>query len=119
MRLSRLKQRQEFLTVAAKGGRAFSRSMVLQSYPNPLLGPDEIRLGFTVTKKVGNAVVRNRVRRRLREASRNLVGEHGRGGWDYVFIGRKDAFDCPFSIIERDMRYVLSRAHHGDEKGNV
>jgi ribonuclease P protein component len=67
----RLKRRAEFLHVAAKGRKAPMPGLVLQALARNDAAP--VRLGFTVTKKVGNAVVRNRTRRRLREAARLLM----------------------------------------------
>jgi ribonuclease P protein component len=55
---------------------------------DPRVKPELIRIGFTATRKIGGAVVRNRAKRRLREAARRLVPEFGRPGFDYVFIAR-------------------------------
>lgn len=66
-------------------------------------------VGFTVTKRVGNAVVRNRVKRRLREAVRlNLPELAVPGGW-YVIIGRHTALEADFSVIRKDLRYALRK----------
>lgn len=71
-----------------------------------------MRVGFTVSKKVGNAVERNRVRRRLREVVR-LSGTDGFcRGHDYVLVGRRAALDIPFQRIQQDFDRALRRAHH-------
>lgn len=57
------------------------------------------RFGFTVTKKIGNAVVRNRIRRRLREAVGIAAANHGKPGHDYVLIGKRSALGAPFASI--------------------
>ena len=73
-----------------------------------------IRVGFTCSKKVGNAVARNRAKRRLREAARMVLPEIGRPGWDYVLIGRRDVTaDRPFELLLSDLRHALSRLHGG------
>jgi len=83
--IDRLKRRAEFLA-AAKGMSAARGAVVVQALPRP--GQEGIRVGFTATKRVGGAVVRNRAKRRLREAAHALLPAFGRPGHDYVFIAR-------------------------------
>ena len=102
----RLKRRAEFLRVA-KGRKAPSPGLVLQA----LVRQDEqpVRLGFTVTKKVGNAVVRNRTKRRLREAARLLLRETPCVGADLVLIGRDTTRSRPFPLLIEDLRRGLAK----------
>jgi ribonuclease P protein component len=81
---------------------------VLQFMPR---GDDEpLRVGFTVTKKVGNAVVRNRTKRRLREAVRLALNPEFERGFDMVVIGRDKTADRPFQDLIEDVRKGLARA---------
>ena len=86
--LRTLARRAEFLA-AARARRQSRPGFTLQARPR---GQDEdpqgIRVGFTCSKKVGNAVARNRAKRRLRAAARAVLPAHGRPGWDYVLVGR-------------------------------
>jgi ribonuclease P protein component len=66
-----------------------------------------IRAGFTATRKIGGAVVRNRAKRRLREAARQLLPLHGRPGRDYVFIARGGTVNRPWSRLLDDMKSAL------------
>jgi ribonuclease P protein component len=82
---------------------------VLQAAPVPT---DEVipsvRVGFTVSRKVGNAVVRNRVRRRLREVARLVIGQ-ARADLDYVLIGRQGALSRDFAVLQRELVEALKR----------
>ena len=114
--VERLKRRSDFLA-AADGVRATGRAFVLQTRQR--VGDDAIRVGFTVSRQVGNAVERNRVRRRLREIIR-LSGAAGaeplRPGHDYVLIGRRAALAVPFGEMMQDLDKALVRVHAGGSK---
>ena len=75
-------------------------------------GDATVRVGFTCSKKVGNAVARNRAKRRLREVARLLLPEHGRAGWDYALIGRPEVTASrDFEDLQRDFLYALRKLH--------
>jgi len=101
----RLRQRADFLAAAA-GARAPVSGFVLQALKAREDGP--VRVGFTVSKKVGNAVERNRVRRRLREVVKRAP-EHLQTGCDYVLIGRRAAMTLPFDRMTDDFKGALGR----------
>jgi ribonuclease P protein component len=82
---------------------------VLQTRERADTGPP--RVGFTVSKKVGNAVERNRVRRRLREIVRLSDAARLRPGSDYVLVGRRAALDLPFARLIEDFARALERIH--------
>jgi ribonuclease P protein component len=103
----RLKRRAEFLRVAAKGRKAPMPGLVLQALPRDDDAP--ARLGFTVTKKVGNAVVRNRTRRRLKEAARLLLADQPVTGVDLVLIGRDGTRKRDFRALQADIARALTK----------
>jgi ribonuclease P protein component len=103
----RLKRRPEFLRVASAGKKAPIGGVVLQALKRQDLEP--ARLGFTVTKKVGNAVIRNRTRRRLKEAARLLLAERPTVGVDLVLIGRNGTRNRNFILLQDDIRRALDR----------
>jgi len=104
--MERLKRRKEFLAAAA-GAKASTAGFVLQERPRGDGGP--ARFGFTVSKKVGGAVERNRVRRRLREIVRLSAASGLHGGSDYVMVGRRAALDMSFSRLAEDYAGALAR----------
>jgi ribonuclease P protein component len=103
----RLKKRAEFLRAASTGKKAAVGGVVLQALQRADGGP--ARLGFTVTKKVGNAVVRNRTRRRLKEAARLLLAQRPVTGVDLVLIGRDSTRGRKFIALQGDIRRALER----------
>lgn len=104
----RLKLRAEFLRAAARGRKAAVHGLVLQALARDDDGP--ARIGFTVTRKVGNAVIRNRTRRRLKEATRLLLRDRPVSGHDLVVIGRDTTRGRPFLDLIDDLRRALAKA---------
>jgi ribonuclease P protein component len=83
---------------------------VLQAAPVPAdLTPTAVRVGFTVSRKVGNAVIRNRVRRRLREIARMVIPEQARPDLDYVLVGRQGALGRDFAMMRQELVEALRR----------
>lgn len=109
-----IKKRKDFL-VAASGKKFITSSFILQmarraaGHPVPAC---DVRVGFTVTKKMGGAVIRNRIKRRLREAVKETLVRHGQAGCDYVVISRHKALDCDFSELKRDMEFAFTKIIH-------
>jgi ribonuclease P protein component len=108
--MERLRQRADFLA-AASGIKVSASAFLLQARKRADDGP--VRFGFTVSKKVGNAVERNRVRRRLREMVRLAAGNRMRTGHDYVLVGRRAALKLPFDRMMQDFDGALRRIHAG------
>lgn len=116
--MERLKRRESFKAVA-RGRRVARPGFVLQSLKNdgekPVRGP---RFGFTVTRKTGNAVVRNRIRRRLREAVR-AAAAGAEPDTDYVLVGRRAALTLPFERLVTDLvsgLEILSRPEKASQR---
>ena len=108
--MERLTKRADFLR-AARGIRRVEGAITLETCPTPDARPDALRVGFTASKKVGNAVTRNRAKRRLRAAASQLLPLLGRQGHDYVLVARGTAVARPFPALLSDITTALNAAH--------
>lgn len=111
--MERIKARRDFLR-AARGTTIATKGMVLQVCRRGDALPP--RAGFTVSRKVGNAVTRNRCRRRLKEAVRLASPDHFRAGCDYVFIGRKREHERGFAALQSDIIFAVDSFNRTDRR---
>ena len=111
--LSRLKRRPEFLAVAAARRRWVAPGLVLQARRRDAKAapadPGEIRYGITASRKVGNAVARNRAKRRLRAAAAEVLPASGAPGYDVVLIARAATLDRPYADLKADLAKGLAK----------
>jgi ribonuclease P protein component len=112
--LPRLKRRAEFLRAARAGRKWAAPGLIVQMHrrgeEDALRVPaTAVRVGFTTSRKVGKAVARNRARRRLREAARQVLPCLGVAGCDYVIIGRAETLTRPFSALIDDLTTAVRR----------
>lgn len=103
----RLKRRREFLRVAAARRKAVTPGMVVQARARD--DGNEMRVGFTASRKVGNAVVRNRARRRLKALAEDILPRQGHAATDYVLIARASTAGRPFEALRDDLVAALAR----------
>ena len=106
-----IRKRRDFLA-ANKGLRVARPGFVLLARANGL-DDSPMRFGITVTKKIGNAVVRNRMKRRFRELLRAELPVHGLAGHDHVLIGRDGGVERDFTQLREELRAALTRARDG------
>jgi len=106
--LDTIKHRKTFVRMNETAARFVVSNFILQMLEDPLIPASEVRVGYTVTKKLGNAVVRNRIKRRLREAVKQALPA-AKPGRHYVFIARHKALECDFSELVREMEFAFSR----------
>ncbi len=109
--VGRLKRRADFLRVAALRRKWAAPGLILQAAPRPEseTAEAEIRIGFTASRKVGNAVKRNRARRRLKALAAEMIPHGANPGLDLVLIARPATVDRPFDELRRDLQQSLNR----------
>ena len=114
----RLRQRKDFVATAT-GTRASASGFVLQARNRGDEGP--ARMGFTLSRKVGTAVERNRARRRLKEVAKLFAAQHMNVsaaqhmnvGYDYVLVGRREALTLSFALMLNELERAFERVHEG------
>jgi ribonuclease P protein component len=106
--LPRLKRRSEFLRVAGKGRKCAAPGVVVQALRRAEPEPP-VRVGFTASKKVGEAVERNRARRRLRAAAQAVLPRHAAPGHDIVLVARAETLTRPYAALLEDLKLALGR----------
>ena len=109
MTLTTITKRADFLA-ANKGLRVARPGFVLLAHPNDGKGA---RLGITVTKRIGNAVVRNRMKRRFRALARDLLPDQGLPDTDHILIGREGGIERDFAVLREELAAALARARDG------
>ena len=112
--LGRLRKRREFLAVAATNRRWTTPGLVLQAKKLPASddtqsAEPQVRLGFTATKKVGNAVIRNRAKRRLRAAAREVLSGAEARPADLVLVARQSTIARPYLDLKADLTTALGK----------
>lgn len=105
--VGRLLKRSDFLA-AARGRRFHTERMSVQGLRRIEAGGPGLRVGFTITKKVGHATERNRIRRRLRAAAAEAASPFAADAVDVVVIGRRPAYAAPFAILVDDLSRALA-----------
>jgi ribonuclease P protein component len=113
MKITTLKKRSEFLRIRG-GARCPTPPFVLEVKPRieQTAATAPARFGFTITKALGGAVERNRIRRRLKAAVTAVAGSSAWPGQDYILIARKAALDIPFDALKKDLERAFHRVHH-------
>ena len=115
--LSSLRVRRLFLA-AAKADKEVRRGLIVQARARNKdePSPTPVRYGLTASKKIGNAVVRNRARRRLRALAQEILPLEGKPGFDYVMIGRVHTALRPWQKLKNDLRSALKALHKNAAK---
>ncbi|MBO4285642.1 MAG: ribonuclease P protein component [Alphaproteobacteria bacterium] len=111
-----LKKRRDFLRVA-EGIRMVVSTVILQAAPSLIKEKVPFKVGFTTTKKLGKAHVRNRARRRLRAVVREVFEQLALDNVEYVLIGRYNTATCPYKDLKSDVKWALKKANAMIEKG--
>lgn len=108
MKIISLKKRKDFLNIAEQGNKAVAKGLVVQVRKRLTeKNKTNLLVGYTATKKLGCAVVRNRIKRRLRALSVEVLPNSANPNYDYVIIGRTAAFDRKFEDLKKDLKYAL------------
>ena len=114
-----IKKRKDFVKVAKQGERVIQPTLILQAAFNLPITENYCQIGYTVTKKIGKAHIRNRTKRRLRAAVRNILAAQALPGVQYVIIGRYNTASCPFTELSEELSRAVKKINKMLQKGNA
>jgi ribonuclease P protein component len=117
-----LKNRKDFVAASKSGHKGVASSLIIQMNPRPAYGPSVsasnssgatpiLRYGLTASKKTGNAVCRNRAKRRMRALVHDHLADHGQAGCDYILIARHNTATIAYDRLVKDFHHALKRVH--------
>ncbi len=104
-----IKKRKDFIKVAQSGQKVIQSSLILQAAFNFKCPNNTYEVGYTATKKLGKAHIRNRTKRRLRALAQEFFPHNYISQTQYVLIGRYNTATCPFEQLRTDMQYALKK----------
>ena len=108
--LPSIKIRDDFIKIAKKGKSSSQSAFILQAFNNLEISKNikfNKRIGITVTKKIGTAVIRNRCRRRLKVVANEIIINYGKDSIDYVLIAKKETLDRDINLLKLDLKKAL------------
>ena len=108
--LPSIKIRDDFIKIAKKGKSSSQSGLILQAFNNLEISKNikfNKRIGITVTKKIGTAVIRNRCRRRLKVVANEIIINYGKDSIDYVLIAKKETLDRDINLLKLDLKKAL------------
>ena len=106
--LKTIKKRIDFVKVSEKGKKFFTQGFILQKYKRDFSSKENTaRVGFTITKKIGNAVVRNKIKRRFREIIKEVLNNYLKKNYDYVIIANKKSLVMNYKELKNDVIKVI------------
>lgn len=114
-----IKKRKDFIKVAKQGEKVVQPTLILQAAFNFSVAENTCQVGYTATKKIGKAHVRNRTKRRLRAATRSIFAAAALPCVQYVIIGRYNTSTCPFDRLTTDLFHAVKRINKILQKGNA
>ena len=111
MKICILKKRKDFLRAAEQGQKVCTHTILVQAAPNKSSTDSSTYIGFTTTKKLGKAHIRNRTRRRLRAIMRDVFPLFALEGYTYVLVGRFITAQCPYGMLRKDTIHAIKKLH--------
>ena len=108
--LPSIKIRDDFIKIAKRGKSSSQSGLILQAFNNLKISKNikfNKRVGITVTKKIGTAVIRNRCRRRLKVVANEIIINYGKDSIDYVLIAKKETLDRDINLLKLDLKKAL------------
>jgi ribonuclease P protein component len=108
---STLKKRADFVAITTQGQSVVTKGVVLQYKQHDVDSDQDARVGFTATKRLGGAVVRNRVKRRLRAVAKDVLQTMGSNDFDYVLIGRYSTASRSYEQLTKDLKYAFHQVN--------